>query len=214
MTSMRSSSAGGIGIEQVGCGDEHDLGEIKGHLQVMIGEGMSSARVQNLEQRCRRIAAKVHAQLVDLVEHEHRIARPGAAHGLDDAPRQCADVGAPVPANLGFVAHTAQAHAHKLSPQRLGDGDPARSCPCPAARQSRGSGSSSCPPPVGARRCAPGCAPWPWAAHSGSLQDALGFLDIQIVIRQDTPGQGQQPVKVGADDAHLRGRCRDAIKPR
>jgi hypothetical protein len=46
---------------------------------------------------------------------------PAFLHRLDDLPRQRADVGAAVPANLGLVAHAAQRHAHKLPPRGLGN---------------------------------------------------------------------------------------------
>jgi hypothetical protein len=44
--------------------------------------------VEHLEQRRRRIAAEVVAELVDLVEDEHRVPRLGAAQPLDDLAGQ------------------------------------------------------------------------------------------------------------------------------
>jgi hypothetical protein len=63
-------------------------------------------RVEHLEQRARRIAVEAAlAELVDLVEHEHRVLRLRAAQRLDDVAGQRADVGAPVAADLRLVVH-------------------------------------------------------------------------------------------------------------
>jgi hypothetical protein len=40
---------------------------------------------------------------------------------LHDLARHRADIGAPVAADLGFVAHAAERHAHELATRRLGD---------------------------------------------------------------------------------------------
>src|ERR1039458_5091134 len=60
-------------------------------------------------------------ELVDLIEHQHRIAPAGLAHGLRDVSRQRADVRATVSANLCLIVHAAQAHAAELESDGLGD---------------------------------------------------------------------------------------------
>src|SRR5260370_7562907 len=87
----------------------------------MIAEAAGLLRVEHLEQCRRRIAAEVRADLVDLVEHEHRVAGTGLADALQDAPGQRADVGAAMPADLGFVAHAAQRQAHEAAAERARD---------------------------------------------------------------------------------------------
>jgi len=72
-------------------------------------------RIENLQQRRRRISPEIRAQFVDFVEHENRIARAGPANVLDDLSRQCADVRATMPAYLGFIAHTAERNPDELS---------------------------------------------------------------------------------------------------
>ena len=106
---------------QVRGGDEQHLREVERHLEVVIAERRVLLGVEHLEQRRRRIAAEVGADLVDLVEHEHRVARARAAQALDDAARQRADVGAPVAADLRLVAHAAERDAHELAPERARD---------------------------------------------------------------------------------------------
>ena len=74
----------------------------------MIGEAVVLLRVERFEQRRAGIAAKVRADFVDFVEHEHRVVAFGAAQALNDPARQRSNIRAPVTANFGFIAHAAQ----------------------------------------------------------------------------------------------------------
>ena len=94
-------------VQQIRGANKQDIGKIERQIQVMIAEGMILFRVQDLEQRRRRIAAKVRADFVDLIEHEHGIVRPGLFDPLDDAAGKRPHVGAPVAAHFRFVAHAA-----------------------------------------------------------------------------------------------------------
>ena len=60
-------------LQQVGRGDEQDLGKVEGHAQVVVGEGVVLLRVEDLQQGRGRVAAEIHADLVHLVHHEHRV---------------------------------------------------------------------------------------------------------------------------------------------
>jgi hypothetical protein len=82
---------------------------------------LNALRIEHLEQRGRRIAAIVRAELVDLVEQDHRVHHLGASHRLDHSARHRADVGAAVSANLGLVAHATERHAHELPSHRACD---------------------------------------------------------------------------------------------
>src|SRR5207248_8825042 len=101
--------------------DEDDLRKIKRHIEVAINKSVVLARIEHLEQGARRIAAKVGADLIDLIEHHHRIARAGTTQLLNDASRHRADVGAAVAPNLRFIANTAEAHPHKPPAQSIRD---------------------------------------------------------------------------------------------
>ncbi len=111
----------GDGVEQVGRGDEHDPREVERHVQVVVGEGVVLLRVEHLQQGRGGIAAEVGADLVHLVEHEDRVVGARLVDAGDDLARQGADVGAPVAADLGLVAHAAQRDADELASQRPGD---------------------------------------------------------------------------------------------
>ena len=106
----------------LGGGDEEHLGEIERQVQVVVSELLVLGRVEYLHQRRGRVAAEVAAELVDFVQHQHRIAHAGASHRLQNAARHGADISAAVAAQLGFVVQAAQAHALELAAHRAGDG--------------------------------------------------------------------------------------------
>jgi hypothetical protein len=100
---------------------EHHVAQIEVDLDVVVAKGVVLLRVQHLQQRARRVAPEIGAQLVDLVQQEQRIARTNLAQALQHLARHGADVGASVPADFGFVAHAAQRHAYVLAPRGFGN---------------------------------------------------------------------------------------------
>src|SRR5688572_4662046 len=87
----------------------------------MIVERPILLRVEHLEERRRGVAAPVLTELVDLIEQEHGVDHLGAPHRLYDPARHCADVRAPVPANLGLVTDASQGHTDEAPTQRARD---------------------------------------------------------------------------------------------
>ena len=87
----------------------------------MIDERVVLFRVEHFEQGRGGIAAEVHAELVDLVEHEQRVVRLCVADRLDDAAGQGSDVGAAMTADLRLVTHAAERDALELAPDGTGD---------------------------------------------------------------------------------------------
>ena len=105
-------------VELVGRAHEQDLREVERQVEVVVAEGRVLRRVEDLQHRAGRVAAPVGAHLVDLVDHEHRVARLGVAERADDRPGHRADVRAPVAAQLRLVADAADRDAHELAPER------------------------------------------------------------------------------------------------
>src|ERR1700682_3947659 len=97
--------------------DEEDVREVIGDLQVMIREIPVLLRVEDLEQGGRWITAPVGANLVDLIEHEHRVARARHFHLLENPSGHGADVGATMTPDLGLVVDAAQRQPDELAPQ-------------------------------------------------------------------------------------------------
>src|SRR5207249_3637242 len=98
-----------------------DPREVERHLEIVIGERAVLLRIEDLEQRARRVAPKVVTELVDLVEHEDGVVRAGLLDALDDATRQRADVRTAVTADLGLVAHATERDAAELAADRASD---------------------------------------------------------------------------------------------
>src|SRR5216683_697385 len=111
----------GNGVDGIGRADEHHPGEIEWNPEVGIHEGLVLRRVKHLEQRGGGIALEAGAHLVDLIEHEHRVAGFGPPQSLDDPPRQRSDVRSPVPPDLSLVVYPAQADPNELAPHRAGN---------------------------------------------------------------------------------------------
>src|SRR5262249_23072601 len=109
------------GFQLVGGGNEHDIAQVKIDVQIVITEGVVLRWIQDFEQGTTGISTPIFANLVDLVEHKHRITCANALDGLDDAPWHGADVGTAMAADLRFVVHATQAHAGELAPQGTRD---------------------------------------------------------------------------------------------
>ena len=54
-------------IEHVRGGDEHHLGEIERHIEIIVAESCVLLRVKSFEQRGRWIAAEVAPELIDFI---------------------------------------------------------------------------------------------------------------------------------------------------
>ena len=190
-------------VDDVAGGDEQHLRQVVGHFQVVVGEVLVLLGIEHLEQRGGRIAAPVSAHLVDLVEHEDRVARPRDFHLLEDSSRHGADVGSPVTADLGLVVDAAEREPHELAPQGPGD----RLAKAGLADAGRTDEAQDGRPQ--ALRALP---------DGHVLEDPfLDFFDAVVVFVQDlgrqldvpglgdraTPGEGNQPIDIGPDDAHL-----------
>ena len=109
-------------LDHVGGGDEEHVGQVQVELEVVVAEGVVLRGVEHLEQRGRRVAAVVGADLVDLVEEHHRVHRPGLLDRADDPAGQRADVGPAVAPDLGLVADAAEGDADELPAEGAGDG--------------------------------------------------------------------------------------------
>ena len=164
------------GVQQVGGGDEHHFGEIKTHVQVMVGKGVILFRVQHLQEGRGGVAVEIGADLVHFIQNEHRVVGAGPAHALDDAAGQGPHVGAAVPPDLGFVPHPPQGEAHELAPQGAGNGAPQGGLAGPRR-----------PHETEDRTLHVRLQP----AHRQIFQDALlHLLQVIVVFIQDLPGLG------------------------
>ena len=194
-------------IGGVGGGDEQHLRQVVGDAEVVIAEGGVLLGIEHLEQRRRRVAAEIGAQLVDLVEDEHRIDGARLLHALNHAPRHGADIGAAVAADLGLVANAAERHAHELAPERARDRSPERGLADPG-RADEAQDRPLLDAAALARQL----------EHAEVLEDAIfDVLEAVVILVEDLARLGQiqfvvgggdprdldQPLEVGAQDARL-----------
>ena len=178
-------------------------------------------RVEDLEQGRARVAAPVGADLVDLVEHDHRVHRLRVLERADQAPGEGADVGAAVAADLGLVADAAQRHAHELAPGRAGDRLADRGL-AGSRRADQGEDRAGAAALVGEAALAA------QAADGDVLGDPVldvleaGVVGVEHLARRDrveplvgalAPGDAEQPVEVGADHRRLAARLAHPLEP-
>ena len=97
------------------------LREVERHAKVVVAKGRVLLGVEHSRSAEAGIAVDAAAELVDLVEHHHAIARSGSADPLNDVARQRADVGAAVAADFGFVVGAAEADPDKFAAGCIGD---------------------------------------------------------------------------------------------
>ncbi len=88
----------------------------------MIPEGVVLLGIEDLHQRRGGVAAEVAAELIHLVQHEHRVIGFASAHSLNDLSGQRADIGPAMAADFRFVVHAAQGDADELTSECPGDG--------------------------------------------------------------------------------------------
>ncbi len=195
-------------VAHVGGGQEQHLGKVEAHVQVVVLEGEVLLGVQHLQQGRAGVAAPVGAHLVDLVQQHERVAHPALLHERDDPPRHGADVGAPVAPDLRLVPHAAQGEAQEGPVQGPGDGSGQGGLAHPGRAHQAKDG----PAQAGARPRRRGGVAQP--AHDGQVlqdphldllqagmvlvQDALGLVQVQVLVGVGLPGQRQQPVDVAA----------------
>ena len=87
----------------------------------MVAKAVVLSGIEHLQHRRGWITPEVSAHLVDLIDHENRVARLGIAQGADYRPRQRPDICAPVAPDLCLVANAADRDPLKLAPQSPGN---------------------------------------------------------------------------------------------
>ena len=193
--------------------DEQHLGQIEVHVEVVIAERVVLRGIEDLEQRARRVPSPVGADLVDLVQHHHRVLRARVLQRTHDPAGQRADVGPPVSSDLGLVVHATERDANELAPEGARDGL--------AERRLADAGGSD----QRQDRARTATARLHETALGAELPDrevledpvlhvsqpfVVGvehrpsFRDVEVVIRLRGPRHVEQPVEVGADPAVLR----------
>ena len=179
----------------------------------MIGERAVLLRVEHFEQSARRVAAKIRAHLVNLVEQDDGVVRLHAAQRLNDSPRQRAHVGAAVPTNLRLVAQSAQRDARELPPQRVGDALAQRGLAHAGRADEAKERSLQILLQLEDRDEVQQPLLHLLQPVMLLVEDALGGLDVDGVLGRFAPGQSKNPVEIGACDRVFRNGGRHLTEP-
>src|SRR5438034_7272034 len=185
-------------------GDEDDLREVVGHLEVVVAERVVLLGVEHLEERRAWVAAEVRADLVDLVEHEDGVDLARGLHVLEDAAGQRTNVGASVAADLGLVTDATKRHADELAAHRASDG----LAEARLAHAGRADEAEDRRAQVLAELAHRHVLDDP-ILHLGQavvvlIEDLRGLRDVPVVARRLVPRERDEPVDVRPDDAGLR----------
>ena len=110
----------GDGVQLVGGTHEQHLGQVHAHVQVVVQEFLVLFRIQGFQQGRGRVALIGAADLVDLIQHDHRVGHLAVFQGLHEFTGHGADVGAAVAFDFSFIAHTADTEPIKLPAKGIG----------------------------------------------------------------------------------------------
>ncbi len=170
----------------------------------MVEEFDVLLRVQRLQQRRGRIALVAAAELVNLVEHDHRVHHLDILECLHQLAGQRADVGATVTLDFRLIAHPADAETIERPAEGFGDGlaDTGLAHARRADQQHNGAGDLALE-----------------SADGEKLENAVldvietgmvlvehlaRALEVELVLAVHPPGQGGGPVEVVAGDGVFR----------
>jgi hypothetical protein len=78
--------------------------------------------VQHFQQGRGRISAEIIADLIDLIQYDHRVGRFAFPYALYDTAGHGADIGFPVAAHFAFIMQAAQAHTYIFTADGMRDG--------------------------------------------------------------------------------------------
>ena len=95
------------GGQIVRCGQEQHIRQVERQLDIMIAERNILLGVQHLQHRRRRVAPKIVAHFVNLVEQKQRIGCARAAQCIHDASRHRADIRLAMTTDIRFISHAA-----------------------------------------------------------------------------------------------------------
>ena len=191
-----------------------DLGEVELEVEVVVAEGVVLGRVEDLEHRRGGVAAEVGAHLVDLVDHEHRVAGAGVAERADDRPRQGPDVGAAVAADLGLVADAADGDPLELAAEGAGDRFAEAGLADPGGPDEAEDRPRRVRVQFADREVLEDPVLHLLEVVVVGVEDLARVGDVEVVLGLVRPGQLDQPLEVGADDAVLGRRRRQFLEPR
>ncbi len=167
-------------------------------------EGGVLLRVQGFQQGAGRVSLEIRRQFVNLVQDNHRIGGAGALDAVQDTARKGTHIGFAVTANLGLVVHAAQGYPYIFAPERASDalakGGFTYSGRAPQAQDGRLHVALE----LEDRKVFDDTVFHLVQTKVVLVQHLLRMLQVQVVVRQLSPGQVQHELDVRILDAVVR----------
>ena len=185
-------------------GDEECPAEVVVEVEVIVVEGIILLRVEHLEEGAGGVALVVVGELVHLIKDEDGIARAGLKEALDDPSRHRPYVGAAVTADLRLIVHATEGDPDILPSKSAGDA------------LAEGGLAHSGRAVEAEYRCVEVALELQYRemlkdalldlleAEVVLVEDALGGLDIEVILRHLIPGQVEDRLAVLQLDAVVR----------
>ncbi len=186
------------GIQLIGGADEQHLGQIYPHVQVVVQKLRVLFRVQHLQQGRGGVALEGRTDLVDFVEHDHRVGHFHILQRLHKLARHGADIGPAMPLDLRFIAHATEAETVEFAPQCICHGAPDAGFADPGRPDQQQNGPADLPfecPHGKELEYAPLDVVQPVVV---CIQRLPRVGELKIVRRGDAPGQLRGPVEIVA----------------
>jgi hypothetical protein len=108
-------------LDHIGRRQEQHVGQVEVDFEIVIAERMVLCRVKDLQQGSCRVSSIVRADLVDLVQQDHRVHRSRLGDRAYDPAGQGADIGTPVTADLRLIAYATKGDPYEIAAQRPSD---------------------------------------------------------------------------------------------
>ena len=155
-------------------------------------------RIENFQQRRGRVSLIAGANLVDLIDHDDRVGALAGLHHLDKLAGEGADVGAPVPLDLGFIANATHAEAVEVAANGARNGAAQRGFPNPGRTHKTEDGSGHRALEDADREELEYALLDVLKPIVVLVQNAPGARQIEVILCQNAPRQTGEPVEVGA----------------
>ena len=108
------------GIRAVGRTDKKYIGEVIGHIHIVICKAVVLFRIQYLQKGTCRVSAIILCELIHLIQHHDRVLDTASFHTLHDPARHGTYIRPPVASDLSLVTDAAQADPHIFPVQGFG----------------------------------------------------------------------------------------------
>ena len=194
----------GYGIQGVGSGDEHDVGQVEGNLQIVIPVGMILLGIQNLQQGRAGVTTIVRTHLIDFIQQKDRVGGARLGNGRHDSAGHGTHIGLPMASDVRLVVDTTQGNANHLSIQTLGngigDGGLAHTGRAHQAENLGRHMGRQLPDGNGLQNSLLHL----FQAEMVMLQNLGGCLDIQTLLGRLIPGQIKHSIQIAPEHGSLR----------